>query len=183
MNQSVAIFPLAMSMPSASSIAEALRHTKADTAVIGPLASVEIAKTPELLNFLAKNLENIIFGGADLPKQLGDLITPHFKFWNSNGSTETGAWPLIHREGGWCPENWQYLCPHPSIGMEFRPIGDKYEAVLVRNSNPEEEQPVFKLFPNLQEYHTKDLFSPHPTKPEFWKFQGRADDTITLTNG
>lgn len=182
-NQTISIYPLAMVMPSASSMAEALKYIKADASFIGPLAAVDIAKNPELLGFLAKNLEVIIFGGADLPKVFGDLLSSQFKFWNSNGSTETGAWPLIHQEGQWFREDWQYLYPHPATGIQFRPLGDKYEAVIVRNSNAEDEQPVFKLFPNLQEFHTKDLFSPHPTKSGFWMFQGRADDIIILTNG
>jgi acyl-CoA synthetase (AMP-forming)/AMP-acid ligase II len=32
-------------------------------------------------------------------------------------------------------------------------------------------------------YHTKDLFIGHPTIPNAWKFVGRLDDRITLTNG
>lgn len=183
MNQTVAVYPLAMEMPSASTMAEALRHTKADTTFIGPLAAIDIAKNPELLDFLSKNLEVVVYGGADLPKAFGDLLASKFKFWNSNGSTETGAWPLIHEEGNWSPEDWQYIRPHPAVSLEFQPISDKYEAVIVRNANPDIEQPVFKLFPDLQEFRTKDLFSPHPVKPNLWIFQGRADDIIVLTNG
>lgn len=32
-------------------------------------------------------------------------------------------------------------------------------------------------------YHTKDLFIAHPTIPNAWKFVGRLDDRVTLTNG
>lgn len=32
-------------------------------------------------------------------------------------------------------------------------------------------------------YHTSDLFIAHPTIPNAWKFVGRLDDRITLTNG
>jgi hypothetical protein len=32
-------------------------------------------------------------------------------------------------------------------------------------------------------YHTKDLFIGHPTIPNAWKFVGRLDDRVTLTNG
>jgi long-subunit acyl-CoA synthetase (AMP-forming) len=32
-------------------------------------------------------------------------------------------------------------------------------------------------------WHTKDLFIAHPTIPNAWKFVGRADDRVTLTNG
>lgn len=32
-------------------------------------------------------------------------------------------------------------------------------------------------------YHTSDLFIPHPTIPDAWKFVGRMDDRVTLLNG
>ena len=32
-------------------------------------------------------------------------------------------------------------------------------------------------------YHTKNLFIGHPTIPNAWKFVGRLDDRVTLTNG
>jgi hypothetical protein len=32
-------------------------------------------------------------------------------------------------------------------------------------------------------FHTKDLFIAHPTIPNAWKFIGRLDDRVTLTNG
>lgn len=35
----------------------------------------------------------------------------------------------------------------------------------------------------LNSYYTSDLFIAHPTIPNAWKFVGRLDDRITLTNG
>lgn len=32
-------------------------------------------------------------------------------------------------------------------------------------------------------FHTKDLFTPHQTIPDAWKYLGRLDDRITLLNG
>src|SRR5688500_18708205 len=32
-------------------------------------------------------------------------------------------------------------------------------------------------------YATKDLFSPHPTVPNAWKYVARLDDTLVLMNG
>ena len=58
-----------------------------------------------------------------------------------------------------------------------------YETYVVRNPDFEHEQPVFKVFPHLQEYATKDLFSPHPCKPDLWTYRGRADDMIVLKTG
>jgi hypothetical protein len=49
---------------------------------------------------------------------------------------------------------------------------DGHKGKLISNSNDP---------PNS--YHTKDLFIAHPTIPNAWKFVGRLDDRITLTNG
>ncbi len=38
-------------------------------------------------------------------------------------------------------------------------------------------------FPDVEHWHTKDLFRPHPTKPSLWQFYGRTDDIIVLSNG
>ena len=46
----------------------------------------------------------------------------------------------------------------------------------------ENEQPVFKIFPSLTEYSTKDLFTPHPSKSELWAYKERADDIIVFKN-
>lgn len=34
-----------------------------------------------------------------------------------------------------------------------------------------------------ESYHSKDLFRPHPSIPNAWKYLGRLDDRITLVNG
>jgi thioester reductase-like protein/aryl carrier-like protein len=44
-------------------------------------------------------------------------------------------------------------------------------------------QPVFELFPELEEWPTRDLYVQHPTKPDHWRCIGRNDDVIVLSNG
>jgi acyl-coenzyme A synthetase/AMP-(fatty) acid ligase len=183
-NQSTIMYPLATTPPSSSSMAEALKYTNADTAVLAPPMVVEIASNPELLEFLAKKIDIILFGGGDLPQSFGDIITSRFRFYTSNGSTETAPYPLIRPAGPWPREDWKWNRVHPGAGLEYQhQIDDLYEAVIVRNPKKEHEQPVFKIFPELQEYRTKDLFSKHPTKPHLWTYRGRADDMINLSSG
>ncbi|TGO22161.1 hypothetical protein BPAE_0180g00040 [Botrytis paeoniae] len=136
-----------------------------------------------LEELVARKLDAIWYGGGDLPQQFGDIITSKFKFWNSNGSTETSPFPNIYKSGERPAEDWKYQCTHPAAGLEYRVFSDDdqlYEAVIVRNSDPEFEQPVFKLYPDLKEYSTKDLFSPHPTKQVLWTYRGRTDDMILV---
>lgn len=44
-------------------------------------------------------------------------------------------------------------------------------------------QAIFVTFPDIDEYHTKDCFSKHPTKEGLWKYDARLDDVIVLSNG
>ncbi|KAF7925651.1 uncharacterized protein EAE98_006876 [Botrytis deweyae] len=183
-NQNIVIFPLPMERATASSLVEIMKHTPVDALCAPPWMVHEIATNPEILEELvARKLDVIWYGGGDLPQQFGDIITSKFKFWNSNGSTETSPFPNIYKSGEWPADDWKYQCTHPAAGLEYRVFSDDdqlYEAVIVRNSDPEFEQPVFKLYPDLNEYSTKDLFSPHPTKEGLWTYRGRTDDMILV---
>ncbi|KAI9043969.1 putative NRPS-like enzyme [Aspergillus affinis] len=80
-------------------------------------------------------------------------------------------------------ETWQYLYIHPTAQPEFRQrMDDLHELVLVRSTQNPEAQPVFAMFPGLDEYETRDLFSPHPTLPNLWRHRGRRDDIIVFLN-
>lgn len=161
-----------------------MKHTPVDSLCAPPWMVHEIATNPQLIDeLIARKLDTIWYGGGDLPQQFGDIITTKFKFWNSNGSTETTPFPNIRKSGEWPAEDWKYQCTHPAAGLEYRLFSDDdqlYEAVIVRNPDQEFEQPVFKLYPDLKEYSTKDLFSPHPTKEGLWTYRGRTDDMILV---
>ena len=43
--------------------------------------------------------------------------------------------------------------------------------------------PLHFHFPGSNSYHTRDLFKPHPSKAGLWKFHGRIDDIVVLSNG
>lgn len=78
---------------------------------------------------------------------------------------------------------WNYLrvSPHVIPYLYMKSAGNNiYECVIldgfqnkiVSNSNDP---------PNS--FHSKDLFTPHPTIPNAWKFFGRTDDRVNLLNG
>ncbi|KAG9231151.1 hypothetical protein BJ875DRAFT_383602 [Amylocarpus encephaloides] len=182
--QTTVIWPLATAVPSAASAVEALRHNTADAAGFPPPIVIEAANHPETLDFLSRNLKLLCYSGGDTPQACGDVITEHFRFFNVFGATEMSVYPLLRPQGEWQKDDWKYIHPHPLAGLEFREyIDGLYEAVVVRNAAADDEQPVFKLFPGLQEYHTQDLFSPHPEKAGLWKFGGRTEEIITLQSG
>ncbi|RSL99905.1 hypothetical protein CEP52_009435 [Fusarium oligoseptatum] len=43
--------------------------------------------------------------------------------------------------------------------------------------------PIFVTLPELNVWHTQDLYLAHPEIPELWKFEGRKDDLLILSNG
>ncbi|KAF7958562.1 hypothetical protein EAE96_002102 [Botrytis aclada] len=157
-NQTTYIFPPAATIPTAALAVEGLKHTDDVMAIVGgPSLVADCAKNPELLEFFASHVELMCYGGGDVAQALGDIVSAKLDLYSSHGSTEA---------------------------FRFHPEGENlYEAYIVRNPKPEDEQPVFKLFPTLQEFRTKDLFSPHPTKPDLWVDRMRSDDMIPLSNG
>ena len=67
---------------------------------------------------------------------------------------------------------------HPKAECKFRPMGDgRYEAVIIRKPPCRGRAARFKVFRHLKEWSTKDLFTPHATKPGVWIYASRADAT------
>jgi hypothetical protein len=169
---------------SAQLVTDVLKHNKADAAFLAPHHVEQISQNPAMLDFIKSNLDTVVYGGGDVSQPAGDMVTTKVQLFNFNGSTETASYPSLRPSGRYPAEDWKYIHPHPAGGLEFRPRPHGlYEAFVVRNPNFEQEQPVFKLFPHLQEFATKDLFRPHPSKPELWAHRGRVDDIIVFKTG
>jgi thioester reductase-like protein/aryl carrier-like protein len=78
-----------------------------------------------------------------------------------------------------------FIVPTELLGIEWRPFGeDTFEQVFIRqNKEHPGVQGCFYVFPELEEYSTKDLYRPHPTLPDHWTYVGRADDIIVFSTG
>jgi len=100
------------------------------------------------------------------------------------GTNEIGVMHKIAPNGPWDKRYWNSTMPHPKNNVVFRHRrNDCYKAVVVRNGEFKDVQLAFKLFPSLNEWGTKDLFSPDPRREGSWIFQGRLDDVLVLSNG
>ena len=178
------ITPLAGVPPSAEVIIEGLKHIQVDVLCLAPPFVEQIAKNLPMLDFVTGHVKTVVYAGGDISQWSGDALASRVRLFNFNGSTETGSFPLLRLTGQYPSEDWKYICPHPAAGLEFRPsVHGLYEAFIVRNTSFEDEQPVFKIFPDLTEYPTKDLWAPHPSKDGLWAYRGRADDTILFKPG
>ena len=85
--------------------------------------------------------------------------------------------------------HWSYMEFHPLLLPHFEPISPDspvHELVIRRHQNPAYSwsTPVFHLFPEKQEWRSKDMFSrcTDPGYEHLWKFESRVDDILILNN-
>ncbi|RDW71704.1 hypothetical protein BP5796_07738 [Coleophoma crateriformis] len=132
---------------------------------------------------LLRDCQVVMFGGSSCPDELGDKLVDAGVYLVSHyGATEIGQVLTSFRPRE-TDKAWNYLRSFPGKEqyLKFeRRSPDSFELIaldglptkVVSNSdNP----------PNS--FHTSDLFRPHPTIPNAWKYLGRSDDRITLLNG
>ena len=178
------IYPLSAVPPSAQMAVECLEYTKASALTLVPPYVEEVGQSVELLEALSAKVDCIFWAGGVISLATGNAIAAKMKLFTTNGSTEMGMWPTIRPSGQWTQEHWQYMRVHPTANMSFRHQSkDLYEAIIVRNSDVEKEQPIFKIYPALQEYDCGDLFSPHVADAELWQYRGRSDDLQVFRSG
>jgi hypothetical protein len=88
----------------------------------------------------------------------------------------------MRREKG--DDSWNYLRMYANIRkyLFMKPLGDNmYECVYLKGhpalstSNSDDPAPG--------SWHSADVFTPHPTIPDIWKYVTRLDDRVTLVNG
>jgi acyl-coenzyme A synthetase/AMP-(fatty) acid ligase len=183
-NRTAIIFPLKGAPPSARSLAEIVKRTKVDAALVVPMMIEEMSRSPELLEDIAANVDTMVYSGGDVPQGCGDVVAARVPVVNFYGSTEGTSLALIHEEGERSRKDWKYLSFHPRAGTEFRHhADDMYELYIVRHPDLEVHQQIFRTFPDLTEFRTRDLFRKHPTRPNMWSHCGRADDTIVFLTG
>ena len=73
---------------------------------------------------------------------------------------------------------------HPKENLTMEPAEDEaYGLVMHVNVRIEGTSHLNHDFPGVTQYRTRDLLRCHPTKPNLWRFHGRRDDIIVLSNG
>ena len=180
------IAPTSGNIPTAEGLVEGLKKSPADVALIVPSIVQELSQSPHLLEYCAENLKLIMYCGGDLPQAIGDTIADKIRLVNQFGASEMGMSALLQSTQGRDPHDWKYVNFHPDIGAKFHPVvDDVYELHIVRDPALEEQQPTFTIFPQIEEYASRDLFVRHPSKDKLnlWKWHARADDVIVFLNG
>lgn len=180
------VAPISGALPSGEGLVEALKTTRTDIACIVPSIVQDLAHTPTLLNYCSEHLEAILYCGGDLPQAIGDIVASKIRLLNQFGASELGLTPNLLSLTNRGPEDWKYAQFHPKLGLELRQISDGvHELYAVRDPESKDMQPTFTIFPDAQEYASRDLFVRHPSKDksDLWSWQARADDIIVFLNG
>ena len=168
----------------AEGLVEGLKKTSADVAFIVPSIVQELSQNPGLLEYCSKNLEAIIYCGGDLPESIGSIVASKVQLFNQFGASELGLTAQVLSDHDREPGDWKYAQFHPDIGIQLRELTDGiHELYAIRDPRIEGQQPTFTIFPDAQEYASRDLFVRHPSKPNLWSWRARADDIIVFLNG
>lgn len=122
---------------------------------------------------------------APLSQQAGNIISRHTRVISNLGATETACLPRLAPPIA----DWDYFYWHPThSGIEMRALDDGsglFELIIVRDPALAWYQGVFNTFPELREWSMQDLYEKHPdqAKPFLYRYKGRKDDVIVLSNG
>ncbi|KAK0119351.1 hypothetical protein ONS95_010804 [Cadophora gregata] len=136
-----------------------------------------LSETPEGLQAL-QSMELVGVGGAALPESVGNqLVSENVNLVSRFGSAECGFLLSSHRDYP-VDKDWQYLrASSRHLFFEQQESGLSELIVL-----PDWPHMVKRNRPDGS-YATSDLFEPHPTLKNAWKYHSRSDAQITLLTG
>lgn len=142
----------------------------------------DMTKTETGIEVLSK-LNHVAYGGGPLPEQAGKILASRLKhLWSMIGSTENGFYCTIAGDSS----KWDCIKFNTKVGYRFDEVSPGiFELVIPFNSTTRKYNGTPFLFPELNEYPTKDLWM----KPDrensqgWWRYVGRSDDLIVLSNG
>ena len=183
-NKITFVLPLTGVLPTAAGVGEALRHTTADLIFVPPTILEELYHNRSILDEVCSKAHYLVYAGGALPRHIGEALSARTKVLSMYGTSELGELPQVVPAQEWPRSVWKYLQFHNCFGAEFRLHSENlYELVMKRGPTVVQFQPPFSLFPDVQEFSTRDLFSPHPTEPDLWAYEGRSDDLIVFLTG
>lgn len=143
---------------------------------------VPFSQFPELVMIMIMLMEI-----GPLAKSTGEWITthlPHTTLWQIYGSTEMNLLPMLVSPRS----HWQYMEFHPLLGPSLVPTTDPELFEVVHYRLPDAKfawaRPTFHLFPEQEEFRSRDLMRrcPDVGYEELWRYEGRVDDVIVLSN-
>lgn len=182
--------PTSLAIVTADGLVQALKEMPSDVAFVIPSVVADLAQNPAALDYVAANVETLLYMGGDLPQAQGDIVASRIALQCRWGQTEMGLPQQIIPNELDRTKDWKYICLHPDVKPTFEKVNDEvYELYFKRDREREKANDSVQVtfatrgFEHLDEYRTKDLFAPHPTLPNLWRWKARLDDIIVFLNG
>ncbi|KAJ5660931.1 NRPS-like enzyme [Penicillium longicatenatum] len=147
--------------------------------LFNPYALEELAGSEEGLRAL-KKLSAVNYGGAPMGQATGEKLTSVLRLQTIIGSSETAYTPALLCVD---PADWSYHEWNPAFELRMEDTGEGLWELVLPRPKQLYFHGIFHSHPHLDEYRTGDLFRPHPSKPGLWKYDGRGDDILVLSNG
>lgn len=141
----------------------------------------DLSRTEEGLEALSK-MDQIIYGGSPVSPQAGALLAPRVKNLSSFiGMTENA---MIHSVALRGTSHWDCLKFNTRVGYRLEEVSPGvYELVVSLKPKHRMFHPIALIFPDIEEFRTKDLYTRVPEVDNGYRYQGRRDDLIVLSNG
>lgn len=128
---------------------------------------------------ILRQMDLVGVGGAALPQDTGDdLVQEGVNLVSRFGSAECGFLMSSHRDYA-TDKEWQYLRSNATSHLKFEPQEDGLAELIILPFWPH----MAKRNRDDGSFATSDLFAPHPTISNAWKYHSRADSQLTLITG
>lgn len=161
-------------------ITSVLQITRPDNAFMAPSLLENMLKYAPGLEVLGR-IKHLAYGGGPINPAAGEKliqVVPHL--YNAIGSTEGSFYQLAKTEDNKHWNSFNFL----DLGQRMEEVEPGlYELVFPRTDLIHRATLYFHSFPQLNEYRTKDLFTPVEGEPGWWTYRGRADNWIAMSNG
>ncbi|PSN65724.1 acetyl-CoA synthetase-like protein [Corynespora cassiicola Philippines] len=168
--------------PSGVLLKEIMKHQSLRALYLPPSIAEQLLSEPDGLDFF-RGLDFVAYTGGPFSPEAGAKLSAVTELCPFYGSTEAFHPPQIVPESA---EDWSWMEWSPYAKLEMQPSNEEegaFELVLFPDSTPESMSALSHNLPGVTEYRTKDLFKQHPHKAGLWKYYGRRDDIIVLSNG
>ena len=160
-------------------VMEAIKRTKPWSGMFAPSLLEDLSSTEDGLKALG-TLDYVFFAGAPLNSESGNKISKVTNLVTVIGSTESVLYPSLLPDSR---EDWNYFHWSSAAGVLMEQVEEGLYEMVVKRNRDIRFQGLFHMFPQLEIYRTKDLFEAHPSKENLWRYIGRRDDIIVLSNG
>ncbi|KAK4503510.1 hypothetical protein PRZ48_004425 [Zasmidium cellare] len=137
----------------------------------------DLVRNPAYLESL-KKYDWVGFAGAPLAHSIGDVLTKtRIRVQSIMGQMDSGGYPTLISS----LDDWKYARFEEIQGFHLQSFSQDTWELCVRRQ-PGDQRPAFLLNPEIDVYHTRDLWKKVPGLEGYWATAGRVDDFVKLAS-